>query len=172
MPWIFSYADLNPQILQDVLGKAPFCTLPASLVNNKVSFKGKSRKWRGAVATLDKAKKKIVYGSALLLPPEELRLLDRYYRMYQRKISTIYINATGDKVKAYIYVLPSDAKEGLPSSDYIKAVVKHLKFFWGTGDKKNLSLEDFGINTPFNDKPKAKEPKESKKEKKTKKTSK
>ena len=166
MPWIFSYADLNPQILQEVLGKAPFCALPASLTNNKVSFKGKSRKWRGAVATLDKAKKRIVYGSALLLPPEEIGLLDRYYRMYQRKSATIFINATGVKVKAYTYILPNTAQVGTPSNDYLKAVAKHLKFFWGNNKNKNLSLEDFGIEIS-SDEPKVKKPIAQKKAKKT-----
>jgi len=145
MPWIFSYAELGPHNLKDVIGHVPHCSLSASLAKYKVSFKGKSRKWGGAVATLEKARNGIVYGSAWYVSPAEIKLLDRCYQFYDRKLVPIYIEATQDKVKAHAYIITKDASYGAPSQDYVKNMVKHLKFFWSQNDKKNLSLEDFGI---------------------------
>jgi len=145
MPWIFSYAELGPHNIKDVIGKVPFCSLPASLPKHKVTFKGKSRKWGGAVATLEKARGGMVYGSALLVPPADIKILDRCYQFYERKQISILVEATQDKVKAFVYIITKEAPYGNPSSDYTKNMVKHLKFFWGQNDKKNLKLGDFGI---------------------------
>jgi hypothetical protein len=145
MPWVFSYSDLGPQILEKVLNRAPFCALPATLPRYKVVFKGRSRKWGGALATLEKSSKSFVYGSALLLPVEELKLIDRYYQSFEQVQVPIFIDATQDKVKAYAYVKKAN-DYGVPSQDYITAITKHLKFFWGQGGGRSPSLEDFGIS--------------------------
>lgn len=147
MPWIFSYAELGPHNIKDVIGKVPFTSLSASLPKYKVVFKGKSRKWGGALATIEKARRGLVYGSALFVSPADIKILDRCYQFYDRKQISIFIEATQDKVKAYTYIISTNAPYGAPSQDYIKNIVKHLKFFWGQNDKKNLSLEDFGITT-------------------------
>lgn len=145
MPWIFNYGELGPQQLVSVLGKAPFATLPATLPKYKVSFKGKSRKWGGATATVEKARKSLVYGTALLVTPEDIKILDRYYKGSEKVTLPIFIDATQDKVKAETYILGA-SNYGVPSQDYTKAMLKHLKFFWGQG-QKGLSLADFGIST-------------------------
>ena len=145
MPWIFSYAELGPHNIKDLLGNVPHCSLSASLAKYKVSFKGKSRKWGGALATLEKARGGLVYGSALYVSPADIKILDRCYQFYDRKQVPIFIEATQDKVKAHTYIITKDVSYGAPSQDYIKNMTKHLKFFWGQNDKKNLSLEDFGI---------------------------
>lgn len=159
MPWIFNYGELGPQQLVSVLGKAPFCTLPATLPNYKVSFKGRSRKWGGATATVEKARKSFVYGTALLVTPDDVKILDRYYKGSEKVTLPIFIDATQDKVKADAYVL-SASNYGVPSQDYTKAMFKHLKFFWGQG-QKGLSLTDFGISTEV---PQPKAPKKPKQE--------
>lgn len=146
MPWIFNYGELGPQQIVSVLGKAPFCTLPASLPGYKVVFKGKSRKWGGATATLEKSRKSFVYGTALLVSPDDIKAFDRYHRDHQKTVIPIFIDATQDKVKAEVYILPSEKAYGEPGQDYIKAMIKHLKFFWGQG-QKNLKLGDFGVST-------------------------
>ena len=145
MPWIFTYSDLGPQVIEGLFERAPFCSLPASLPNYKVAFKGRSRKWGGALATLDKARKSWVYGSALLLPPEEMRIIDKYYGAYEGKEVTIFLDATKDKVKAKTYFLKTALPYGQPSEDYIKAIMKHLKFFWGQTGSGKMTLENFNI---------------------------
>jgi len=146
MPWIFSYSDLGPQILGKVLNRAPFCALPATLSGYKVVFKGRSRKWGGALATLDRSSKSFVYGSILLLPQDELKLIDRYYQSFERIQLSVFIDATQDKVKAYAYIKKAN-DYGSPSQEYTSAITKHLKFFWGQGGGRSPSLEDFGIST-------------------------
>ncbi len=146
MPWIFTYSDLGPQVIETLLEQAPFCSLPATLPNHKVVFKGRSRKWGGAIATLEKARKSWVYGSALLLPPEEIRLIDKYYSAYEEKEFTIFLDATKDKVKAKTYILKSSLPYGQPSEDYIKTILKHLKFFWGQTGSGKVSLTQFNID--------------------------
>lgn len=145
MPWIFNYAELGPQEVEALLKKAPFCALPASAENFQVVFKGKSRKWGGGIATLEKKKSGVVYGSALLVSADEVKLFDKYFSSHTRTPITISLDATKDKIKAFTYVIEKDATTTAPSTEYSKAVVKHLKFFWG-GQAKNPTLQDFGIN--------------------------
>ena len=147
MPWIFNYAELGPQNIESLLNHAPFVSLPASTPNSKIAFKGKSRKWTGALATLEKSKGNWVYGSALLLPEDELAIFDKYHQNYNRINLPILIDATKDRVQAVSYILDPSAPAGQPSEDYVKEILKHLKFFWGQGDSKTLSLENFGIST-------------------------
>jgi len=131
MPWVFIYSDLGPAALGAVLPQAPFVSLPASLPKYKISFKGKSRKWGGSLATLEKKSKAWVYGSIHLLPPEEIKKIDKYYSYFEKIQIPIFIDATQDKVKAQTYIIKGDAPYGAPSDEYIKAMLKHLKFFWG-----------------------------------------
>jgi len=145
MPWIFNYAELGPPQLTEVLGKSPFCMLPASLANYSLTFKGRSRKWGGGIATLDKTRGGYVYGSAALVGTDDLAVLDRYFRNFDRKAVPMFLDATQEKVKAVIYFSKA-SKYGKPSDDYLKEVLKHLKFFWGQG-RRNLSLNDFGVAT-------------------------
>jgi hypothetical protein len=156
MPWIFNYAERGPQDIVSVLGKAPFCSLPATLPRYKVVFQGRSRKWSGALASLEKSGKSLVYGTAMLVSPDDQKLFDRAHKGLEKIELPIFIDATQDKVKAETYVVPNKTY-GTPSLDYIKAMVKHLKFFWGQG-QKNLSLVDFGISTEV---PQPKQPKKT-----------
>lgn len=145
MAWIFSYAELGPQQIEELMGHAPFCALPASSPNFKVKFKGKSRKWGGAIASLDRCKGNWVYGSALLVSLNEVAKFDRYFQNQLKVEIPILIDATKDKVKAITYVSEKAEPLGQPSDDYIKVLLKHLKFFWGQGDNATLTLENFGI---------------------------
>jgi hypothetical protein len=144
MPWIFSYADLGPTTITNVLPNAPFCALPATLENHKVLFRGKSRKWGGGLATAERKKGRTAYGSIYLVSESELKLIDRHYKMYERSPAKINVAATGDVFKAFTYLLKS-GEEASPSEEYCKAIGKHLKFFWGQSGKK-LNLSDFGIS--------------------------
>lgn len=158
MPWIFSYADLGPANITSVLPSAPFVALPATLENHRILFKGKSRKWGGGLATAERKKGAVTYGSVYLVPESEVKLIDRYYKVYEKVAMKVSVAATGDQFKAYTYVLKK-GDETAPSDEYCKALAKHLKFFWGQGGKK-LNLADFGITTtpaPPKAKPKAKE---------------
>lgn len=146
MPWVFIYSDLGPQALTTTLSGAPFVSLPASLPKYQIAFKGKSRKWGGAVATLEKKSKAWVYGSIHLLSPDDIKKLDKYYSYFEKITVPIFIDATQDKVKAQTYII-KDAPYGVPSDEYIKALLKHLKFFWGQEGAGKPKLETFGITT-------------------------
>jgi hypothetical protein len=146
MPWVFIYSDLGPQALTATLSGAPFVSLPASLPKYRIAFKGKSRKWGGAVATLEKKSKAWVYGSIHLLPPDDIKKLDKHYSYFEKITVPIFIDATQDKVKAHTYII-KDAPYGEPSDEYIKALLKHLKFFWGQQGAGKPKLETFGIVT-------------------------
>ena len=82
------------------------------------------------------------------MPPADIKLLDRAYQSYERKQIPIFIDATQDKVKASVYVITKNAPYAEPSQDYVKNIIKHLKFFWGQDGKKSMGLEDFGITIP------------------------
>lgn len=145
MPWIYNYAELGPQQIEDLLGFAPFCSLAASSPNSKITFKGKSRKWASPVASLERCKGSWTYGSVHLIPIDEVSIFDKYHQNYIKIEVPLLIEATKDKIKAITYVMDKDAPPGPPSDDYAKAVLKHLKFFWNQGGDTNLSLENFGI---------------------------
>ena len=145
MPWIFSYCDFGPDEIKGVLPCAPFCSLAATLDGHTISFKGKSRKWGGALATVDKKRGRKVYGSAHLIPVSEVSLIDKYYKAYDKKLLPISISATGDTYKAYVYFLAKDAPFAKPSDDYTKVMLRHLRFFWSQPGQKP-SFNEFGIS--------------------------
>lgn len=153
MPWFFSYSDLGPQEVTTLLGKTPLCMLPATLAGYQISFKGKSRKWGGAVASLERSRKNFVYGSALLVPPDDLAVIENYYKGMKTELVPVFIDACQDKIKAVVCI-STEGDYGLPSDEYIKALLKHLKFFWGQSGGKKPSLEDFGISLTPDSKPK------------------
>ena len=145
MPWVFTYSDLSPQALTALLNKAPFCSLPASLPNYTITSNGRCRKWGGAIASIERSKNSWVYGSAILLPPDDIRVIDKYYAAYQTKDIKLFLDATQDKIKAKTYLLDKSLPYGTPSDDYTKAMLKHLKFFWGQPGSGKMSLDKFGI---------------------------
>lgn len=162
MPWIFNYAELSVQEASKLLENAPLCVLPATLQNYKVSFKGASRKWGGAVASLDRKKDCLVYGSAFLVYPDEVRIFDRAYANAEKVVVSIKLT-TDDVVKAIAYVQSATAVPGQPSPDYAKAMVRHLKFFWDSENSNKLQLEDFLFVLPkeMQIKPETPEPKQT-----------
>jgi len=148
MPWVFSYAEFGPQALEGLLKKAPFCSLPATLANHHVVFRGKSRKWNGATASVEAKKGSTVFGAIHLVTSDELKLITRYYKdSYSAKQIAATLSPTGDKVQATVFVMSQEQVVGSPSDDYSKAIIKNLRFFWGQDDGKTPTLEDFGIQT-------------------------
>jgi len=143
MPWIFCYAELGPQALEKMLPSAPFCALPATAEGYQVVFKGKNRAWGGGVATLEKKRGQVVYGSVYLVPEAEVKHFDKYHKTYDKVGIKVNVAATGDEFKVITYVI-KQGETSAPSGEYSKEILKHLKFFWGQG-KKGLSLADFGI---------------------------
>lgn len=143
MPWIFNYAELSVQEASKLLNSAPLCVLPATLQNHRVVFKGTSRRWGGATASVERKKDSLVYGSAFLVYPEEVKLFDRAYSNAVR-VSLPIILTTEDTVKAYAYVQSPESPIGTPSEEYSKAMIKHLKYFWDSSDgTTRLTLDNF-----------------------------
>ena len=146
MPWYFSFAEFGPDAINSLLKKAPFCSLPATLSNYEVAFKGKSRKWGGALATLEGKKGNTVFGALHLVTPDELALITRYHREnYQAKQVNVNVSVTHDKFPAVTFMYAKEDVDGFPSEDYVKEIIRNLKFFWGQDDGKTPALEDFGI---------------------------
>lgn len=143
MVWIFNYSELSVQEASKLLNNAPLCVLPATLQNHRVVFKGQSRKWGGAIASLERKKESLVYGSAFLVYPEEVKVFDRAYANSIRVMLPVVLT-TEDVVKAYTYIQPTDAIIGTPSEEYSKAMIKHLRYFWDSSDgTTRLTLNDF-----------------------------
>jgi len=146
MPWFFSYAEFQPEAIQKLLQKAPFCSLPAIVANHHVTFRGKSRKWAGGFSTMEPKKGCRTFGAAHLITAEELDLIGRYYRdHYKIKILPIIIGVTQDKFSATTFVYAKEDEVSFPSDDLSKEIIKNLKFFWGQDNGKTPTLEDFGI---------------------------
>jgi hypothetical protein len=146
MPWIFCYAELGPESIQKMLQKAPFCSLPAVVAGQHVTFRGKSRKWNGGFSTMEPKKGCRVFGAAHLITAEELAVISRYYRdHYKEKSISIIIGVTQDKFNATTFVYGKEDEISSPSDDLSKEIIKNLKFFWGQDNGKTPTLEDFGI---------------------------
>lgn len=146
MPWFFSYSEFGPEAIHKLLQKAPFCSLPATVANHHVTFRGKSRKWSGGFPTMEPKKGCRVFGAAHLITSEELELIGRYYRdHYKTKITPIVIGVTQDKFPATTFVYAKEDEVSSPSDDLSKEIIKNLKFFWGQDSGKTPTLEDFGI---------------------------
>jgi hypothetical protein len=75
---------------------------------------------------------------------DDIKKLDKHYSYFEKITVPIFIDATQDKVKAHTYII-KDAPYGSPSDEYIKAMLKHLKFFWGQQGAGKPKLETFGI---------------------------
>jgi len=146
LPWFFSYAEFGPEAIHKALQRAPFCSLPATVANNQVVFRGKSRKWSAGFSSMEPKKGARTFGAAHLITAEELALISRYYKdNYKEKVVPIVIGVTQDKFLATTFVYAKDDELSSPSDDLSKEIIKNLKFFWGQDNGKTPSLEDFGI---------------------------
>jgi len=146
MPWFFSYSEFGPDLIHRLLQKAPFCSLPATVANHYVTFRGKSRKYGGGYSTMEPKKGTRVFGAAHLVTTEELNQISRYYRdHYTIKTVPIILGVTQDKFSATTFIYNKEDEIAAPSDDLSKEIIKNLKFFWGQGDGKTPTLEDFGI---------------------------
>jgi hypothetical protein len=94
------------------------------------------------LATLEKKRKATVYGSAFLVYPEEIPALRKEFPKFEDATVKVILT-TGDVVKATVYLLPEGKEVGEPSKEYAKAMTKHLRFFWDSGEGQKLKLEDF-----------------------------
>lgn len=131
MPWLFTYSEVSPMAISTFLRKEKLlCVLPASLPDHRLVFKGRSRRWGGAIASVEKSPSSIVYGSALLLAPEDILLLRKEFAAYRKKVSKIILEITGDSVPAVMYVLDPNSEEAKPSEPYKTAILRHLRCFW------------------------------------------
>lgn len=143
MPWIFSFdAEITPHRMIEVLGHAPFCALPAILERYHLVYKGYSRKWAGALATLERKKDNAVHGSAMFLSLDDINKLANFNQSHKQITIRVRIPITSDIVEAIAFVLADESLiAGEPGKDYLKAMVKHLSFFWSDG-KNKLKIED------------------------------
>lgn len=137
---LFSYGSNNPDQLAERLGyELPKNRIvKAFLPNYKLVFRGKSRTWKGGVASVEKSQGDKAYGYVAYVRPEDILTLDGFEGVphsYKRFVAKV--NANGKPAKAFIYVNNSKV-DTRPSPKYVKAVLKTRRLFWKNLDDEAL----------------------------------
>ena len=143
---LFSYGSNGPAQLADRLGRVP-PTFPAYADGVRRVFRGYSRGWGGAVASLINRKEATTYGSVAKVHAADLDVLDSYEGVhsgnYRRGTLDVMVDF-GDgfeSAKAVVYVSTSKQR-GKPTQKYLRAIVDNVGSFWaGSGGK--LKPSDF-----------------------------
>jgi len=104
----------------------------ATLPNYKVIFAGRSRQWRGGVATIARSRGDKVNGAIYEISERDLRRLDRdegYPGSYNRINVTVF-DEDGNAVEAVTYIKAGRLEETQPSKEYL-AVIRQGYNDWG-----------------------------------------
>lgn len=144
--YLFSYGSNHAAQLAERLGH-PIVPLPAYARGWHRVFRGQSRTWGGAgVASLEKAPGGVTYGSACLVTPQDLEVLDRYEGVpfaYRRHKIKIYIGEESRTRTAVAYIAVSKIFNP-PSRAYLQAIAKNVGAHW-SGSSGPVKPEDFPI---------------------------
>lgn len=133
--WLFSYGSNHPEQLAERLGR-DVETYPAFLPKHVRVFRGHSRTWNSAVASIEKGQG-VVYGLAIEVDEYDLELLDRFEGVHNGNYEryTAMGNVDGDKKKLVMYRSLSE-KPGKPSRKYLEACARTIGAHWtGAGGR-------------------------------------
>lgn len=170
MSWVFLYAEISPQELSKITGVAPLCSLPAVLDDFGIIYRGISRKWGGAMASLAKHKGSSVNGSISLLTEKELVKLDNLLpTIYKKTKLNVKIPLTGDTFECLVYYIDTSLDLGVASNEYLKAIIKHIGYFWSGKITKEELTKPIPVAPKKEDPPVEAEEKEAETKKKKKK---
>lgn len=103
---------------------------PGTLGGHEFLFSGFSQRWGGAVANVRAKRGSKVFGVVYELPAGGLSMLDRfegYPTHYQRKLATVTLARSQQRVKCALYYKRRTAAEAPPSPVYVAQILKALK---------------------------------------------
>lgn len=103
----------------------------ATLFNYRLAFRGASKGWGGAVATVVPSKGRRVAGTLYVVGPLELLRLDRYEGhpwCYLRRAMHVRIGRKRTAVNAWVYVRQGGSF-GPPAHDYLNTISKAYDCF-------------------------------------------
>jgi gamma-glutamylcyclotransferase len=98
----------------------------ATLRGYRLAFRGYSRTWNGAVATLVPDARGVVHGVLYRLPPRDLARLDQFEghpRAYQR-VRVSLRDQAGRRRRAQVYLMPPNRKPGAPGVQYLVMILR------------------------------------------------
>jgi len=101
----------------------------ATLPNYKLIFTGWSRKWRGGVATIQRARGDKVLGTVYEISEQCLRQLDRYegYPDAYDRLKVIVFDQDGNPIEAITYIKSGQLDETPPSKEYLAILQQGYK---------------------------------------------
>jgi gamma-glutamylcyclotransferase len=145
--YLFSYGSNHPAQLAERLGH-PIVPLPAFAEGWHRVFRGHSRTWGGAgVASLERAPGGVTFGSACLVTPADLSVMDGYEGVpfaYQRHKIKIRIGSETRPRQAVVYLAVS-REFNPPSRSYLQAIARTVSTHWRRDDGSPVRPEDFPI---------------------------
>jgi gamma-glutamylcyclotransferase (GGCT)/AIG2-like uncharacterized protein YtfP len=106
----------------------------ATLPNYKLIFSGWSRRWRGAVASIQQSRGDKVMGGIYEISEQDLARLSQFEGPDYTTAKVITFRDTGEAVEAITFARKRQGDEGKPSAEYL-AVIKQGYIDWDlTGD--------------------------------------
>lgn len=149
---VFCYGSNDPDQLLERLGLGSINTKPAVLKGYKRVFRGFSQHWQCGTASVIKDSESVVYGFAVLLTKEQLKILDGFEgyfgknrNNYYERIKVEIENYHDVPTESWIYVRSSRHKFYEPSEKYLKAVCKTINTHWRNSDGSKVKPKDIPI---------------------------
>lgn len=124
--YLFCYASSNIDYFSKLLNlKQPLIYVNAFLKNHVRIFAGNSTRWKGGISSVYPKMSSNVYGILITLTNEQLKIIDKHQKGYQRQkiIATIEgLNKTNTEVEAYTYFKNNIQFSHMPSNDYLNSI--------------------------------------------------
>lgn len=125
--YLLSYGSNSIEQLSRRIGHiGPMNHKPAYIQDYARIFAGYSSRWKGAIASIHKAKGKRVYGTLVEITNDELEKLDVFEGGYSREIMQVINQENMNIVDAFVYVKNKTDFNRLPSESYMQAIHKQL----------------------------------------------
>jgi len=129
--WYFAYgANLDLNEIKKRIGPVK-TILRAQLPGYRLTFRGYSRRWDGAIADIEKAEGSIVYGVLYKISIEQLKKLDKYegypHKYIRKQVNVVTEDNSVITAVTYTQVLGKDVdKRFKPSKLYLNTIRKGL----------------------------------------------
>ncbi len=94
----------------------------ATLPNYKLIFSGWSRKWRGAVASIQQSRGDKVLGGIYEVSEQDLARLRQYEGDEYTTVNVVVFKDTGETVDAVTFTRKRQQDEGKPSAEYLGVI--------------------------------------------------
>jgi hypothetical protein len=153
VPLLFSYGSNHPAQLSERLGH-PVVPSAAYLPGWGRVFRGHSRRWGGAVATLERDATRTAFGLVIPVSPADLAVMDvaegvalGLYRRAKITVRVLTEDRREEDRQAVVYLRarpPSEDPLGAPTTAYREAVARTIGTFWNNPDGSPVRASDIG----------------------------